>query len=197
MTTLPSTSVPRSCSHDGAACPIRKVLHVLWNPFVVGALIGVLSWVVFVVVDKPIGMSTAISQIAGAAAIPVAGSEAVHSNPYWAKYTPSLNYGLLFLGGTFLGALASSLVSGRFRVETVPQVWSERFGGSRSKRMAGAIIGGAMVMYGARMAGGCTSGHGISQTLQLAVVGWTFFISMFVGGVATAWLMFRQPASKV
>jgi uncharacterized membrane protein YedE/YeeE len=46
-------------------------------------------------------------------------------------------------------------------------------------------------MYGARMAGGCTSGNGISQGLQLAVVGWTFLMVMFTSGLITAAIMFR------
>jgi uncharacterized membrane protein YedE/YeeE len=195
MTALQSNHASDACGTHGKSCVVGKVVRALWNPFVVGALIGVLSWVVFVVVDKPIGMSTAISEIAGAAATPIVGSEAVHSNPYWAKFTPSWNYGLLFLVGTFLGALASSLVSRRFKIETVPQVWAERFGASRAKRLGAAFAGGVLVMFGARLAGGCTSGHGISQTLQLAVVGWVFFVSMFASGLLTAWLMFRKPAA--
>jgi uncharacterized membrane protein YedE/YeeE len=54
-----------------------------------------------------------------------------------------------------------------------------------------AFIGGALAMYGARMAGGCTSGNGISQGLQLAVVGWTFLAVMFASGLLTTWVMFR------
>jgi uncharacterized membrane protein YedE/YeeE len=48
-------------------------------------------------------------------------------------------------------------------------------------------------MYGARMAGGCTSGNGISQGLQLALVGWTFLAVMFPVGMLTAWALFRDP----
>jgi uncharacterized membrane protein YedE/YeeE len=50
-------------------------------------------------------------------------------------------------------------------------------------------------MYGARLADGCTSGNGLSGSLQLALSGWTFFITMFVSGAATAWLMFGRPRS--
>ena len=89
------------------------------------------------------------------------------------------------------GALVSALVSRTFRIETVPSVWRERFGGSVAKRMVAAFVGGALAMYGARMAGGCTSGNGISQGLQLAVVGWTFLAVMFVSGLATTFILFR------
>ncbi|HAI10768.1 MAG TPA: hypothetical protein DCM28_03630, partial [Phycisphaerales bacterium] len=41
-----------------------------------------------------------------------------------------------------------------------------------------------------RMAGGCTSGHGISGGLQLAVSSWAFFFAMFGSGVVTAFALF-------
>jgi uncharacterized membrane protein YedE/YeeE len=63
--------------------------------------------------------------------------------------------------------------------------------------MIRAVLGGVLVMFGARLAGGCTSGHGISGSLQLAVGSWTFFIVMFVAGAATALVMFRNhPVSN-
>lgn len=162
-----------------------------WMPYVVGAGIGVLSWVVFVVVANPIGITTAISQVAGGVAALGVGSETVAQNPYWARHPMKLDYGTLFIVGTFLGALASALVSRTFSIETVPPVWREQFGPSVSKRMVVAFVGGALAMYGARMAGGCTSGNGISQGLQLAVVGWTFLAVMFASGLFTAWALFR------
>lgn len=163
-----------------------------WNPYLVGIGIGVLSWVVFVVVGTPIGVTTAASQVAGGVTSLVTGPEVVAANSYWARHPFRLDYGTLFLAGTFLGALASALSSRQFRIETVPAVWRERFGPSVATRYVAAFVGGVIAMYGARMANGCTSGNGISQGLQLAVVGWTFLAAMFASGVVTARLMFRR-----
>jgi uncharacterized membrane protein YedE/YeeE len=69
-------------------------------------------------------------------------------------------------------------------------VWRARFGPSPAKRLVAAFVGGALVMYGARMAGGCTSGNGLSGSLQLALSGWTFMLTMFASGVLTAWALF-------
>jgi uncharacterized membrane protein YedE/YeeE len=104
---------------------------------------------------------------------------------------PRWDYGTLFLVGTFAGALISALLGRSFKIETVPQVWQERFGPSKGKRFVAAFIGGILTLYGARLAGGCTSGHGISGSLQLALSSWTFLITMFVAGTATALLIFR------
>lgn len=163
-----------------------------WNPYVVGAGIGVLSWLVFVIVANPIGITTAGAQIAGGVAALVVGPEAVAANPYWARNPMRLDYGTLFLVGTAVGAFLAALGRGSLRIEHVPAVWAERFGPSVARRFAWAFIGGAIIMFASRLANGCTSGNGISQSLQLAVVGWTFFVTMFVSGVATAWLMYRR-----
>ena len=164
-----------------------------WNPYLVGALIGVLSILTFSLVDKPIGMSTGIAQASGACALPVLGSAGVAANTYWAKKAvPAWDYGSLFVLVTFFGAFASAVVSGSFKLESVPAVWRERFGPSLIKRMVAAFLGGVIIIFGARLADGCTSGHGISGSLQLAVSSWTFFIVMFATGAVTAFILFRH-----
>ena len=71
-------------------------------------------------------------------------------------------------------------------------MWAARFGAdSLGLRLAVAFAGGGLMAFGARMAGGCTSGHGISGTLQLSVGSWIAVVCFFVGGIATALLMFR------
>jgi len=167
-----------------------------WSPYLVGAGIGILSWVVFVVVNNPLGISTAVSEASGAALMPLIGNAAVTANPYWAKTVPQWDYATLFLVGTFLGALVSAVSAKTFRWEVVPEVWQERYGGGSGKRLLVAFLGGAIILYGARMAGGCTSGHGISGSLQLALSSWIFFIVMFISGLITARIIFKTNPTK-
>jgi len=161
-----------------------------WSPYVVGAGIGILSCLVFLVVNKPLGMSTEVSKFSGWLAGLFVGMDSVTENPYWAGTTPKFGYSTVFLVMTAVGALISSKLSGTFSWETVPQVWRESRGSGVAGRMVAAFLGGVVLLYGARMAGGCTSGHGISGTLQLAVSGWVFFAAMFASGIVTAKLMF-------
>jgi hypothetical protein len=49
-----------------------------------------------------------------------------------------------------------------------------------------------LMAFGARLAGGCTSGHGISGTLQLSVGSWIAVLAFFVGGVAVALSLYAQ-----
>lgn len=169
----------------------RLSLSAHWTPYLAGAGIGVLSWIAFGVVNMPIGITTALSQLAGGVAVPILGADTVAANSYWAKNPFIIDYGTVFLGGTLLGAFTSALISRRFALESVPTVWRDRFGPSIAKRYAAAFLGGIVAMFGARLAGGCTSGHGISGGLQLALSSWVFLVVMFGSGIATARLMFR------
>ncbi len=163
-----------------------------WNPYLVGIGIGVLSWLAFGLVNQPLGISTALSSASSVCALPVMGSEGVANNAYWTKNPLKWDGGMLFLIGTFFGSLLSVLVSRTFRLEKIPTTWSQQFGGSIAKRLVVAFLGGVIIMFGTRMAGGCTSGHGISGSLQLALSSWTFFLTMFASGILTALVLFRK-----
>jgi len=165
-------------------------------PYFMGAGIGVLSWAVFVIADDPLGITTALSAVAGFAAMPFIGAAAVWHNSYWAQNIPSLSYGSLFLLGVMLGALAASVRARQFHVEMVPASWRDRFGPSPPRRFAAAFVGGAVQMYGARLAGGCASGHGISGTLQLALSSWVFTIIMFGTAVLFGVFLFGHERAR-
>ena len=168
-----------------------------WSPYLVGAGIGVLSWATFYFMNKALGTSTSF---VGAAECLIGAvvPEHVEANAYFVKeygakggsFKPILDWqgalDIALIAGAFLAAWLAKDFQGR----AVPTVWADRFGPSRAKRYAAALVGGFILMFGARMAGGCTSGHGISGGLQLAVSSWTFFVSMFISGVVAAALMF-------
>jgi uncharacterized membrane protein YedE/YeeE len=48
-----------------------------------------------------------------------------------------------------------------------------------------------LLIFGARLAGGCTSGHIISGITQLSLSGMVFAAGVFVSGIATAKLLKR------
>jgi uncharacterized membrane protein YedE/YeeE len=93
--------------------------------------------------------------------------------------------------GVFIGAFLSAKLSGQFQGDWVPTKWAATFGNTPLTRWIVALIGGIVMGIGARWAGGCTSGHGISGTLQLAVSSWLAVICFFISGIATAMLIFN------
>ena len=175
--------------------PQSLLRQARWNPYLVGTGIGVLSWLVFYLVDKPLGVTTSLTGLAGACAAPFVGSDTVSANAYFKQHVFKWDYGMLFLVGIAFGGLISALLSGSFKAEAVPSVWRERFGPSASKRMLAAFLGGLLAMFGARLADGCTSGNGISGSLQLAVGGWTFFMTLFAFGILTSLALFGRSRS--
>jgi uncharacterized membrane protein YedE/YeeE len=161
-----------------------------WSPYVVGIGIGLLSWVTFLLSDKPIGCSTAFSRTSGMIERLFRGAR-VEEKAYYRKFAPSVDWEWMLVVGVFIGAFLSAELSGQFQGQWVPTKWAETFGTTPFVRWIVALIGGTIMGIGARWAGGCTSGHGISGTLQLAVSSWLAVICFFIGGVVTAMLIFR------
>nr|NIN34918.1 YeeE/YedE family protein [Gammaproteobacteria bacterium] len=52
--------------------------------------------------------------------------------------------------------------------------------------------GGILVLYGARLAGGCTSGHMMSGMMQTSISGYLFAIGAFIPAVVLATIMFGR-----
>jgi uncharacterized protein len=170
-----------------------------WSPYVVGAAIGVLSWFAFWSADHPIGITTAFENTAAVAAQSVS-SEAEDLAYFRAKAaegkTPKIGWEWMLVVGVFLGALASAWMSGDRTRMQVPELWRWRFGDSVGLRFTAAFFGGLLMMLGARLAQGCTSGHGISGTLQLAVSSWVFVLVLFAAGTATAFVLFGKEGAR-
>ena len=165
-----------------------------WSPYLVGALIGVLSWISFYTSDKPIGVSTTFVRAAGMIEKQF-GPDRVARNLYFTKTNVKLDWQWMLVIGIFVGAFLSAASSGDFRLQLNPPLWASRFGGIVLRRLIWAFVGGFLLLFGARMAGGCTSGHGISGAMQLAPGSWAFFASFFLSGLVTAGLMFRGRRS--
>jgi len=161
-----------------------------WSPYAVGIGIGVLSWLAFLLSDKPIGCSTAFSRTSGMVERLFRGSR-VAEKPYYKKFAPTVDWEWMLVVGILVGAFISAQLSGEFRATWIPQLWASSFGSGIGMRWILALIGGVLIGLGARWAGGCTSGHGISGTLQLAVSSWLAVIGFFIGGIVTAMAIFR------
>ena len=160
-----------------------------WSPYAVGIGIGILSCLAFLLSDKPMGCSTAFSRTSGMIEMLFRGSK-VKEKPYYKKFVPSIDWEWMLVVGVFIGSFLSARLSGQFHAEWVPLKWTSTFGDTPFTRWIVALAGGAVMGFGARWAGGCTSGHGISGTLQLAVGSWLASICFFIGGIATAMTIF-------
>lgn len=161
-----------------------------WSPYSVGIGIGVLAILGFLVSDKTIGCSTAFTRTSGMIEKLLRGSR-VKEKAYYRKFAPVVDWEWMLVLGVVIGAFLSSTLSGQFNFQWIPSRWAEAFGNAVFPRFVVALFGGIVIGVGSRWAGGCTSGHGISGTLQLAVSSWIAAVCFFIGGIVTAMIMFK------
>ena len=106
-----------------------------------------------------------------------------------------LNYSFVFVFAIALGAFISSMTNGpqaSIEDKRSPKVWQENFGANCKLRYVAAFVGGVLVLYGARLAGGCTSGHMMSGIMQTSFSGYLFAIGAFIVAVPVAILLYRK-----
>lgn len=114
------------------------------------------------------------------------------------KYAKSvanpLNYSFVFVIAMMLGALFSAIIRGGVGKGewSMPEIWRSNFGSSIVKRYIATFVAGFVVLYGARLAGGCTSGHMMSGVMQTAISGYIFTAGVFLAGIPTALYLFRE-----
>lgn len=160
-----------------------------WSPYLAGSLIGVLAWFTFYFSGRPIGASGAYIKVSGKIGEEIA-PEHTGSLPYFEHKPPKIDWEVMLVLSVIFGAFLAAWTGGEITARWLPPFWVENFGEALWPRLLVGFIGGVLLSIGARIAGGCTSGHGISGTLQLSVGSWVALISFFVGGVITAMLFY-------
>ena len=166
-----------------------------WSSYIAGALVGILSTLTVLVstavLDKPkyLGASTTFVRVAGLSEQAIV-PEHVTQNQYFTKTKVKVDWQMMVVAGIFLGALLSAQLGKSYHFETVPPLWRERFGASSFLRAVAAFFGGAILLFGARLAGGCPSGHGLSGNMQLALSGLLALVFFILAGIVTAKLIY-------
>jgi uncharacterized membrane protein YedE/YeeE len=161
-----------------------------WSPYVVGAGIGILSWFSFLILRNPLSCSTSFAKTSGMIERFFRGKK-VEEKEYYQKVKLSINWQWMLVLGMVFGSLLSATLSGDFMWKWVPPLWAVEIGESPLIRLLGAVIGGIFLGFGARWADGCTSGHGISGTMQLTLSSWISAIFFFIGGIFAAFFLFQ------
>jgi len=178
-----------------------------------GGIALAFAFLVAVWLVKPIGVSTQFVIADGMiwdlvnpqVVIEDAGSKSGYtsSNSYLAKsggkyashVAEPLNYSFIFVLAIVFGAFLSRVTRGPRPEQAdrvAPAVWRDRFGASPGRRYALAFLGGFLVLYGSRLAGGCTSGHMMSGMMQTSISGYLFAMGAFATAIPIAILMYGR-----
>lgn len=172
-----------------------------------GVLLGIVFFAAVLLV-KPIGVSTQFVILDGIVADAVSADFITQTedgytstNAYMAKSggkyakhaANPMNYSFVFVLAMAAGAALSAMARGGLGADArLPAIWKANYGETPVKRYAVAFLGGFIVLYGARLAGGCTSGHMMSGMMQTALSGYIFAAGAFVAAIPTAMLMYKE-----
>jgi uncharacterized protein len=164
-----------------------------WSPYVAGVVIGLLQIPAFVLIETALGASSSYVTVGGLIASWIDPS--ILKIDYVAKHVALTGknwWQVALVAGIALGAFVSMKLSGARR-QSISPIWTRALGsGSPARRYAIAFVAGFIMLFGARLADGCTSGHGLSGTAQLAVGSMVAVAAMFAGGIATALTLLRR-----
>lgn len=171
-------------------CSLR---NKAWSPYVAGVVIGLLQVPAFLLIETALGASSSYVTVGGILASVV--DPAATQIEYIAKHIAPTGknwWQVALVTGVAIGAFLSMKLSGARRRPVSP-IWERALGTSSHRaRYALAFAAGFIMLVGARIADGCTSGHGLSGMAQLAVSSTIAVAAMFVGGIATALLVLRR-----
>lgn len=162
------------------------LLKKAWSPYVAGIIVGLLQIPAFLVIKSALGVSS--SYVSAAGYIASVFDSAIAAKAYFHKYMTSPHYAWQssMLVGIVIGAYISVKLSGAKRQKFSP-IWRKAVSISTlAQRLSMGFLGGFILLFGARWAGGCTSGHGLSGAGQLALSSIIVVIMMFFGGAVVS-----------
>ena len=152
-----------------------------------GIGLAILNPIVFLtaISNRPIGASTSYPY-----AIDVLTKTT--ENDYFTKISGPGRWELIFLAGAFFSGLVLSLIRKDFKLRLIHENWKKYKGTVVFDRIIWAFVGGFILIFGARLAGGCTSGHILSGGMQLAASSLIFAVFVFAGLLITGKLFYKM-----
>jgi uncharacterized membrane protein YedE/YeeE len=164
---------------------MHLILHDLVPmPFALaGALIAAITLLLLWVGNQRLGISTGLENLCALALrAPYFRREEVAGSQGWR---------LPFLGGLVLGGFLSALLSGGWAPFWDLGMFDARFGLGPAGKLAWMFAGGLLIGFGTRMAGGCTSGHGIFGLSNLERASLESTLAFMAAGIVTSNLVYR------
>ncbi|MBI2058500.1 MAG: YeeE/YedE family protein [Nitrospirae bacterium] len=150
---------------------------------VAGALIGLITLGLLFVSNRSLGISTGFENLCAL------GSRL----PFFQK--PDLkgagNWRLPFLVGLVLAGVLSSNLSGTWDPLWALGMFDTFIGSSHAAKIAWMFVGGLFIGFGTRLAGGCTSGHGIFGISNFEIGSIVSTVSFMAAGAVVTNLIYR------
>lgn len=156
------------------------------------ALAGVIVFI-FATYGPPASSSGFVSTLKGI--LNYAAPEYVKTKFHYQIIPDPGSWVFTFVLGMAIGGFIAARVSGT-KINHVPEIWEKRFGRGRVKRYIISFLGGFLILFASRLAGGCTLGLFISGSAQIAVSGFYFGIVIFAAAMITARLLYGKRGKE-
>ncbi len=186
---------------------MRDLLSSPWPWYVAGPLIGLVMPLLLVVGGKVFGISSSLRHMC--AALPLSQ----RAKPAFLRYEWRRvgAWNLVFVTGILLGGMLATVLFGEpnagAHISEATRAHLGALGVSDFQGLAPAqifslgalgtpagfvlvVIGGFLVGFGTRYAGGCTSGHAISGLAALQLPSLVAVLGFFAGGLVVAFLVY-------
>jgi uncharacterized membrane protein YedE/YeeE len=158
------------------------------NPYIAGFILGLVLLASYLILGAGLGASSGMARIGAYLEQAVAPSHTLSSEYFGQWGNRPLYYYLVYMaGGIIIGGFFSAILNKRI---TPMLEKGKAFPGDR--RILFAAIGGLLVGFASRLAGGCTSGQGLSGGALLLTGSLVFLICLFAGGYSSAYFFRRQ-----
>lgn len=165
----------------------ERTVQSFWSPLTAGIALGLVLLLTFLLTGHGVGASGAATHVVagvGLAVAPAATQANSYLGPMVAEGSPIGSWITWEVLGIGIGALAAAFMAGRFRVQ---------LDGAHSvgtpRRLIGALAGGLLAGFGARVSAGCTSGLGLSGAATLGIAAFVFLGLFFTVGLIVSRLV--------
>jgi hypothetical protein len=181
---------------------MQNVASNEWHWFKGGiavSLLSVVTYFIFAAIaarNYPFGVTAGFGYIAAA----FGGLfEQLNGNPVIKRFgeKPDAFIEFFSLIGLIAGGYTASKLSGNYSPENIPAVWEKYHGKSIAKRYVFVFIGSMLLGFGAALSGGCTTGNILQGWAHLSLGSIVAGISFFVGGIATAKILYPKIGGSV
>jgi uncharacterized membrane protein YedE/YeeE len=161
------------------------ILHGL-TPFhwaIAGLGIAGVTLALLFIGSRRLGISTGLEDICSLALpAPYFRRSAVTSGRPWR---------LPLLAGLVLGGAISALLGGGWEPIWALGIFDRAVGLGPAGKIAWMFVGGLFIGFGTRLAGGCTSGHGIFGLANFELPSLLSTLSFMAAGIATTQIVYR------
>lgn len=148
-----------------------------------GSLLGAVSLALVFLANRRLGISSGFEDVCSL----------VLRTPYFTRKSllEQRPWRLAFLGGLVIGGAVSAAQGNGWHTTWALGAFDQFIGWGNGGKIAWMFVGGVFIGFGTRLAGGCTSGHGIFGLANLELSSLATAMSYMAGGIITTNLIYR------